>query len=217
MTPILNPAPTSESATRILNSAVQIISESGEASLRIADVMESAGVQAPMIYRHFGDREGLVQSAQLARGVNVMTSVFGPFSEAIARANDADSVRRCVALLMEGMGHADQFNIRRDRLEVLGAAISRPELLDELRVNRHQVSDLLLASLVRVQESGYIRGDLDVVVFVEWVMSSMIGLASVEHLSDVPDVREMWLRMQLQCVNAMLFGDELESGAASRD
>lgn len=209
MTPILNPAPTSQSAQRILDAAVEICTASGEASLRIADVMQRAGVQAPMIYRHFGDREGLVQSAQLARGMNVMNSVLHTFAETLAMANDADSVRRCVAILVKGIGSYDQINIRLGRLEVLGAAVSRPELLERLRENRIAVSQLLLGALSRVQADGYIRSDLDVVVFVEWAMGASMGLAAVETMSSVPNIREAWTQMQLQCINALLFGDEI--------
>ena len=162
-----------------------------------------------MIYRHFGDREGLVQSAQLARGMNVMNSVLHTFAETLAMANDADSVRRCVAILVKGIGSYDQINIRLGRLEVLGAAVSRPELLERLRENRIAVSQLLLGALSRVQADGYIRSDLDVVVFVEWAMGASMGLAAVETMSSVPNIREAWTQMQLQCINALLFGDEI--------
>jgi len=209
MSPILNPTPTSQSAQRILDAAVEICAASGEASLRIADVMERAGVQAPMIYRHFGDREGLVQSAQLARGLSVMNTVLVAFADAIASATDADSVRRSVSMLIEGIGSAEQLEMRRGRLEVLGAAISRPVLLERLRENRSSVSELLLGALSRVQADGYIRSDLDVVVFVDWAMGAAMGLAGVELMSTVPRIREAWLQMQLQAVNALLFGDEI--------
>jgi AcrR family transcriptional regulator len=209
MSPILNPTPTSQSAQRILDAAVEICAASGEASLRIADVMERAGVQAPMIYRHFGDREGLVQSAQLARGLSVMNTVLVAFADAIASATDADSVRRSVSMLIEGIGSAEQLEMRRGRLEVLGAAISRPVLLERLQENRSSVSELLLVALSRVQADGYIRSDLDVVVFVDWAMGASMGLAGVELMSTVPRIREAWLQMQLQCVNALLFGDEI--------
>jgi AcrR family transcriptional regulator len=209
MAPILNPAPTSQSARRILDAAVEICAASGEASLRIADVMELAGVQAPMIYRHFGDREGLVQSAQLARGLSVMNTVLVAFADAIASATDAESVRRCVSMLVQGIGSSEQLEMRRGHLEVLGAAISRPVLLERLQENRSSVSELLLAALSRVQADGYIRSDLDVVVFVDWAMGASMGLAGVELLSSVPKIREGWLQMQLQCINAMLFGDEI--------
>ncbi len=207
--PILNPSPGSKSAKRILDAAVQICVESGEASLRIADVMERAGVQAPMIYRHFGDREGLVQSAQLARGLSVMNEVLVEFAEAIALATDTDSVRGCVVMLMEGIGGADQIGIRRGRIEVLGAAITRPDLLEQLRANRTRIFELLLVAVTRAQANGFVRSDLDAAVFVEWAMGASMGLGSLEQVSNLPQIREAWMTMQLQCVNALLFGDQI--------
>ncbi|MTA78764.1 MAG: TetR family transcriptional regulator, partial [Actinobacteria bacterium] len=76
MSVTLNPSPESAVADRILGVAKTILADVGEAGLRIDDVMEGASVQAPVIYRHFGSREGLVQSAYLARHTdNVLATI----------------------------------------------------------------------------------------------------------------------------------------------
>jgi AcrR family transcriptional regulator len=207
MTPKLNPTPSGEAAQRILAAAVEIVDASGESALRIADVMERAGVQAPMIYRHFGDREGLVQSAQLARGIGVQGAEVVAFAEAATSAGDAASFRAALAGLMRTIGGAEQQSLRRNRLEVIGASVSRPELLERFRGLRRMVMKVTVDALDRAQAEGWIRADLDTRVVAEWGLGSSVGLAVSEQLSDDPDIAGAWLELQIRAMSALLFGD----------
>lgn len=202
----LNPEPTVETARRILAVAVAIIDTTGESSLRIADVMRDAEVQAPMIYRHFGDREGLVQSAHLARAIDALGGDIGVFELAAARAQDAQSFEAAFMDLMATLCGPEFATMRRKRLEVVGSALARPLLRERVA----ELRDLLVARsteiLLRAQRAGWIRCDLDVGAFVEWGIGSTFGLASVEQLSAEPDIAEAWLRIQLEAVSSVLFG-----------
>lgn len=202
----LNPEPSGETARRILAVAVAIIDRSGESSLRIADVMREAGVQAPMIYRHFGDREGLVQSAHLRRVIDVLRADLGALELAAVDAHDASSFEAAFMDLMTTLSGPAFAAKRRQRLEVVGSALARPEL----RARVLELHGLMVARsteiLQRAQRAGWIRGDLDVASFVEWGMGCTFGLASVEQLSPEPDIAEAWLRIQLEAMSCMLFG-----------
>ena len=62
-------APVSKSARtreRILDAAAHVLSERGYAGLRLSDVAEEAGVQAPAIYYYFDSRDGLVEEVMWA-------------------------------------------------------------------------------------------------------------------------------------------------------
>jgi hypothetical protein len=67
----------------------------------------------------------------------------------------------------------------------------------------------LLVAVTRVQVNGFVRSDLDAAVFVEWAMGASMGLGALEQVSNLPQIREAWMTMQLQCVNALLFGDQI--------
>ena len=202
----LNPEPTVETARRILAVAVAIIDTTGESSLRIADVMRDAEVQAPMIYRHFGDREGLVQSAHLARAIDALGADIGVFELAAARAQDAQSFETAFMDLMATLCGPEFATMRRQRLEVVGSALARPLLRERVAELRGLLVTRSNEILLRAQRAGWIRSDLDVGAFVEWGIGSTFGLASVEQFSAEPDIAEAWLRIQLEAVSSVLFG-----------
>lgn len=202
----LNPEPNVETARRILAVAVAIIDATGESSLRIADVMRDAEVQAPMIYRHFGDREGLVQSAHLARAIDALGAEIEAFELAAARAHDAQSFEAAFMDLMATLCGPEFVTMRRHRLEVLGSALARPLLRERVAALRSQLVDRSTEIILRAQRAGWIRCELDGEVFVEWVIGSTCGLASVEQFSAEPDMAESWLRIQLEAISSVLFG-----------
>jgi AcrR family transcriptional regulator len=202
----LNPEPSGETARRILAVAVAIIDSSGESALRIADVMRDAEVQAPMIYRHFGDREGLVQSVHLARAIDALGAEIGAFELAAARANDAQSFEAAFTDLMATLCGPGFATMRRQRLEVFAAALARPLLRERVVELRGLLVARSTENLLRAQRAGWIRCDLDVGAFVEWGIGSTFGLASVEQFSAEPDIAEAWLRIQFEAVSSVLFG-----------
>jgi len=51
-----------DTRTRILSAAADLLSHSSEADLSTRAVCEAAGVAAPALYRHFGDKEGLLSA-----------------------------------------------------------------------------------------------------------------------------------------------------------
>jgi AcrR family transcriptional regulator len=50
-------------ATRILEAASQCFSEKGFQGTTIIDIADAAGVSRPLVYKYFGDKDGLIDSA----------------------------------------------------------------------------------------------------------------------------------------------------------
>jgi AcrR family transcriptional regulator len=46
--------------TRLLNAAAQLLADSDGAPVSTRQITEMAGVTAPTLYHHFGDKEGLL-------------------------------------------------------------------------------------------------------------------------------------------------------------
>lgn len=53
---------TSPAAERILDAAASLLNEEGHAALTTRSVCDRAGVAAPTLYHHFGDKAGLLRS-----------------------------------------------------------------------------------------------------------------------------------------------------------
>ena len=59
--------PRHPTAERLLEAAIRSMDADGEAGLRVDAVVSEAGVTIPVLYHHFGNREGLVRAAHVVR------------------------------------------------------------------------------------------------------------------------------------------------------
>jgi AcrR family transcriptional regulator len=203
----LNPDPTSEVARRILETAVRIIITEGEAELRIQDVTEAAGVQAPMIYRHFGNREGLVQSALLADFSENLAGIASILALAAGSASSAEEFRQSFSKVLHAASDPEREGHRRRRLLVLGSAITRADVAEIIRATQHTSFEPLIEALQNAREQGWIRSDLDPAEYVTWLTTSTLALAVAEHFGTIPEPRIWWVRLQTDAALALLFGD----------
>ncbi len=209
MTLILNPEPGTPVADRILDVAKEILGEVGEAALRIDDVMGGAGVQALVIYRYFGSREGLVQSAHLARFLAELQQGSETFrAETLAA---VDAVEFCAAFdrLLDTILAEEHREASFVRLEVLGVGTQRPLLTEAIRVAQSSNYAQPLAALEHAQEQGWIRSDIVVSEFLVWAVSSMLGLAAVAKFRTEPGITDQWAATHRQAIHTVLFGDKI--------
>lgn len=211
----LNPDPTSEVARRILETAVTIIITKGEAELRIQDITEAAGVQAPMIYRHFGNREGLVQSALLAEFSENLAEIAAVLALAAGSASSAEEFRKSFTQVLHAASDPERVGHRRRRLLVLGSAINRADVTEIIRAKQHASFEPLIGALQNARKQGWIRADLDPAEYVTWLTTSTLSLAVVEHFGSIPEPRIWWIQLQTDAALALLFGET--PGASSAD
>ena len=203
----LNPDPESDVARRILDTAVSIITTHGEAELRIQDVTEAAGVQAPMIYRHFGNREGLVQSAILAEFIENLAEMATVVTVVADRASTPEEFRESFTALLNSAGDPEREVRRRRRLLALGSAISRADVTEHIRAKQGAAFEPLVRVLQSAREKGWIRQDLEPVQYVAWLTNSTLSLAVSEHFGVIPEPRIWWVRMQTEAALALLFSE----------
>jgi AcrR family transcriptional regulator len=208
MKPKLNPMPESDVARRLLDAASEVIESSGEASLRVQEIVETAGVQAPVLYRYFGNREGLVQSVHLARFLRELTDEAEVFAILARAAGSKEEFRSHFDGLVRAAADPARRDRRRTRLEVLGSAMSRPELSELIGKVQSSTYGQVVDALIEAQKHGWIRAEVEPVSFVAWASSTMLGLAAVEHYGASADPAEWWTRYQVEACRAILFGDD---------
>lgn len=208
MTAILNSAPESAVADRILAIAKIIIDSVGEAGLRIDEIMDLAEVKAPVIYRHFGSREGLVQSAHLARYGDSFRSGSNLFGSAVRAAESQSEFRLAVDALIDAAFDETFVEARLIRLEVLAMGTARPELASAIRAFQDENRQPIVRGLEFAQQKGWVRSDLDMNEFIEWATSTTLGLAGVSQFRTEPEIAQQWMRYQRAAIYAALFGNE---------
>ena len=129
----------SDNRTRIIEVAAQLLQEKGPAAVTTRRVAEGAGVQAPTIYRLFGDKDGLLEAV----AEHVMATYVSAKADVVAAAS-ADNIDPLDDLrdgwdaqIAFGVGNPDLFRLMSDPSRALrsNAAASGKRVL-EARVHR---------------------------------------------------------------------------------
>jgi AcrR family transcriptional regulator len=153
-----------DTRSRIVGSAAELLAEHGPAAVTTRGVAERAGVQAPTIYRLFGDKDGLLDAV----AEHVMAQQVDAKAAVVAAA-EADGLDPLVDLragwdgqIAFGLAHPAVFRLLSDpdRVRdsaaartgraVLAARIHRVALAGRLRVGEQRAVDLVQAAGIGV-------------------------------------------------------------------
>lgn len=193
-----------DNRTRILDLAVAAIDAGGEAAIRVNHIVAEVGVTPPVLYYHFGSRDGLVIAAQIERYTRQTAADIAAIGRAVAKCTSADELRRALVITWS-RSMAQRAESRWRRTNVMGSAYARPEL--EAAVAEAQ--DVIVAGLVEIlepcRERGWLRPGIDLPSTVAWHHSLLIGRAHVEHGQQQGDPAE-WDRLTLEALERAFFG-----------
>jgi AcrR family transcriptional regulator len=153
-----------DTRSRIVGSAAELLAEHGPAAVTTRGVAERAGVQAPTIYRLFGDKDGLLDAV----AEHVMAQQVSAKAAVVAAA-EADGVDPLVDLragwdgqIAFGLAHPAVFRLLSDPdrvmdsaaartgRAVLAARIHRVALAGRLRVGEQRAVELVQAAGIGV-------------------------------------------------------------------
>ena len=155
--------------------AIKALEEGGEAAVRVDAIVKEVGVSITSLYHHFGDRDGLVAVAQAQRYIGVIASNTALVSDTLRKISTKSQMEQVFiefVTLLQGPVNQPQ---RRSRSAVLGSALSRPALLDQIsRIQRDQV-EFLAVDFARLQEIGVVRSDISAQSIAFWITGTIYG------------------------------------------
>ncbi len=194
------------SPQRILERAIEVLEEHGEAGIRTHQIAEDCGVTAPILYRAFRDREGLIEAAQAERYRRNRDHRGPEFREALKSARSREEFRSGMARIIGFMISADRAPVRRFRASVLGSAMTRPNLAAEIDRADTSVVDAYVEVLGFARERGWIAyaGDLAAVVY--WWIATIDGRTHVEMAGRESALAD-WDGLFTRSIMSALFGD----------
>jgi len=143
------------SQERIRQSTLLVIHEHGIVGLRITDVASGAGVSVALIYKYFGDRDGLlaeVLGAELERHYNEDIAVI----EAAIESGGTDKLD--LDSFVAALPHPEDA-WRRERRWLRIEALAASRTIPSLTVRIGQSVDRVSASMVRLAEKVRSRTD----------------------------------------------------------
>lgn len=187
--------PEVDNRQRLIDATIEIINVSGEDAVRVADVVDRVGVTKPTLYHYFGDREGLLDAAQVARYMGSIPADYGVLAEATRAVSSAEEFAETLYPYLEEQFSDARRSNREIRVSVLGVAKHRPQLRQKIREMQDQTIQDLVEALAVMQQRGFIAPHVDLVALMEWGNSLLVALAWMEvHNQDsVPNWRQQTL------------------------
>ena len=197
---------TSESTKdALLRVAIETINEGGESAIRLDSILAEVGVSPSSLYHHYGNLNGLIEAAHVER---FQRAVFGNAVELRRRMEEVKSAAGFVALVdatMDLYFGAVRAIPRQHRVNALGNAFGRPELL--AAITKAQKNSLVIATeaVSIAQVKGFVNKDLDVAAFIAWFDAMAWGRVLIEITPD-EDLGAKWNQIAKRAVHSVLFG-----------
>ena len=196
----------SATADRILEAAITAIDLGGEAGLRLDAIAAEAGITKPAIYYFFSSRDVLVAAAQAERYRRSMLSGLVEAIELTRAAASRDEFEALLPAYVDVVMGPDGALRRAQRIQVLGSAVSRPALTDEVAAATRQAVELTTELAAIPFERGWANSAFDVDAIALWWLSNTLG----RHLFDlVADERlhDQWRAITLTQLRQLYFGE----------
>lgn len=173
-----------DTRAQILEAALGVIAQSGERSLRTKAVAEGVGVTEPTLFHYFGSREGLVEAAQVERFRRSQLDVYVPFRAAVIDCSrKSDFVSLCRQTTLRALD-AERFPIRAERIEILGSALTRPDMFERIRELQIESSKVLSEALEIARARKWLPNELDTKAAAYWLIGAITGRVFAEISGD---------------------------------
>lgn len=192
-----------DNRAKILDLAIAAIDASGESAVRVNHICDEAGVTPPVLYYHFGNRDGLVIAAQIERYSRRTEADIAAIARAVARCESSDDLRQAL-LITWTRSLAERSESRWRRTNVLGSAYARPELEAAVADAQDKIIEGLVEILEPCRAKGWLRPEIDLASTIAWHHSLLIGRVHIEHGSRLGNADE-WDRLTLQALQHAFF------------
>ena len=195
---------------RALAVVSEILEEGGEPALRLADVSRRSGVSIGSLYHHFESREGLIRAARERQFFQSLPN------DAVEVADMLENVRtpRELAARLEDIVRMTQSPERAAnrlrRVELIGAAASRPELLDSISSTQTMILDVGEALGEQCRARGWLREGIEPRTLALFVQAVTLGRV-LGDLDKRQVDEEAWVTLLLAALGGMLILEDDET------
>jgi AcrR family transcriptional regulator len=193
-----------DNRTKILDLAVAAIDAGGEAAVRVNHIVEEAGVTPPVLYYHFGNRDGLVIAAQVERYSRQIRQDIEAIGKRVSQCQSRAELQTTLVEIWEKT-LAGRKESRWRRVSVVGSAFARPELEAEVLRAQDEIVEGLVAVLQPCNERGWLRDGIDLPSAVAWQHSVLLSRVFVERGSQQGELAE-WDQVTLESLVNAFFG-----------
>jgi AcrR family transcriptional regulator len=192
--------------SRILNAAIAMMDEGGEAAVRLGAIAENLGIKEPSIYHHFTNRTELINAAYVEWYWQCLKTDI-PVEAMMVLVETKDDYVRALRKTMEWSYQPERHHARAIRLSVLGAAQRNPDLAIAINdINKKFLATIADAALV-AQQKGWVRTDLDPMAMAYWLHGQIIGRVVAEMDPGHVDLAQ-WDKVSFEAVLGLILAPE---------
>ena len=173
--------------------------------MRVQDIADAAGVQIPILYRKFGNREQLIQAAQIERLGRALDGEFREIGAVVDQAATAEQFRSLLDLILASLDTAERRAARWQRVNVIGSTYGRPELAAAVSQLQSRTIRGVADALRRPQQHGWLREGLDLEAFAAWFAGQTMGRIIIELGNSAID-QSAWNSISADAVRHVLLG-----------
>ena len=193
-----------DNRTKILDLAIAAIDAGGEAAVRVNHIVEEAGVTPPVLYYHFGNRDGLVIAAQIERYSRQIRQDIEAIGQRVSQCQTREELQTALVDVWEKtlVGREES---RWRRVSVVGSAFARPELEAEVLRAQDEIVAGLVAVLQPCNERGWLREGIDLPSAVAWQHGLLLSRVFIERGAQQGEADE-WDQLTLEALQHAFFG-----------
>lgn len=193
-------------ARDMLNRTIAVIESDGEEGVRVVDIAKHVGVAVTTLFHLFGNRESLIQAAQIERYVRGLSVAIEEFDVATAIAKTKEDFRAVVIRMVRSEIAPANAATRHSRQGVFGSAYGRSDLTQALASSQNSLCLGLKVAFNRAQENGWVDPTLDTLATAYWILGLINSRVFIEVGSPQLD-RRAWDDLTLKSILRVLFVD----------
>jgi AcrR family transcriptional regulator len=191
---------------RILNAAIAMMDEGGEAAVRLGAIAENLGIKEPSIYHHFANRTELVTAAYVEWYWQCLKTEI-PLEAMMGLVDTRSDYVRTLRKLMDWGYRPERHHARAIRISVLGAAQRNPELAVAINEIDRKFLATVASSIETAQQSGWVRENLDPLACAYWLHGQIMGRVIAEMDPGHVDLQQ-WDDVSTAAVIGLLLAPE---------
>jgi len=200
----------SNSAQELLGHAIEMLESGGEASVRIHQILEKTGVTAPVLYRAFGSREGLIIAAQTERHRRAQVAAANLIVDTVERSHSVKELFENLRAALDIIFSLERRHLRLMRLQVLSSAVTRPALLEAI----HEINDQCVQTMSKAFELPVAKQWIDAKAKIGHALLwgvALIDTRLVVELHESPDeeIIASWDVLSKHAILYSIFGENL--------
>ena len=165
---------------KIIERAIAVREKDGEAGIRTNTIAADCGCTAPTLYREFQSREGLIIAAQAERYKRSSQETVTALVRQITIATTREELYDNVSISLDHIFSITRAKYRRLRADVIGSAVSRPELRQEIVRVDTEYSRAIAAAFRPAVEAGWMSPTVNLEVIAFWAQGLVNSRVAIE-------------------------------------